>query len=68
MDASSPKPPANERCVRCGASFGCGAKAGHETCWCMDLPKILPVGEESCLCPDCLKAEIARRQASGGGA
>lgn len=57
-------------CPQCGAQFECGAKAGKSTCWCMDLPRIMPVpvdGEAACLCPDCLHRAI-ETQAMGGPA
>jgi hypothetical protein len=49
-----------ETCVRCRAEFGCGA-AGPGPCWCADLPAVMPLSDAGCLCPPCLKAEIARR-------
>ena len=76
MDRTSPAgvPAARETCSRCGASFGCGM--GQGSCWCAELPPLMPVprsGEASadgdgdpasCLCPPCLREEIARRQAA----
>ncbi len=54
-------PRANTTCRLCGATFHCGVDA--EACWCMEMPKIIPMGETtSCLCPNCLEREIARRQ------
>lgn len=60
-----------ETCARCGKTFGCGMKDGASTCWCAELPPALPVpveGEGACLCPDCLKAEIARAAGRPGPA
>lgn len=48
-------------CVRCGAEFSCGKSLGAKRCWCEDLPPVMPVTDEGCLCPDCLKKEIAGR-------
>ena len=63
------KPRPNAACPRCGAAFACAAASydppqGAEAfaCWCMDLPRIaMPDAPAGCLCPDCLKAEIAER-------
>ena len=48
-------------CVRCGVEFGCGNEEKKTSCWCADLPAVMPVTDEGCLCPKCLKAEISRR-------
>ena len=49
-------------CARCGAKFECGMTQGLSHCWCEDLPKVLPVKPgAACLCPDCLKKEIAEQ-------
>lgn len=54
--------PSTERCVRCGASFQCGALAGSDHCWCFDLPHMKLVEElGSCLCQTCLKQDIESR-------
>jgi hypothetical protein len=47
-------------CSRCGSSMTCGK--GQSTCWCADLPHIVPMPEQSagCLCRTCLQAEIDR--------
>jgi hypothetical protein len=50
-----------ETCARCKAQFGCGQAEGGGSCWCADLPPIMPVKGESCLCPSCLRAEVAAR-------
>ena len=48
-------------CPRCGMAFACGA-GSREGCWCMELPSLLPVAENSrCLCPDCLTLEIKEK-------
>jgi hypothetical protein len=52
-------------CAKCGASFGCGAK-DEKPCWCADLPKVMPLEEGDCLCPECLKKEISRTVARLG--
>jgi len=52
-----------EVCARCGAPFECGMKAGIEHCWCATLPPIAPrAAFANCLCPKCLREEIAMRQ------
>jgi uncharacterized protein (TIGR00290 family) len=59
------RPLAGEACARCGATFECGMKAGVERCWCADLPAIAPsTAYETCLCPRCLRGEIASRATS----
>ena len=50
-----------ETCVACGETFGCGNVEGKTSCWCADLPTVMPVTDEGCLCPKCLKTEIERR-------
>jgi hypothetical protein len=41
---------------------------GDDTCWCFELPHVLPVsgGEASCYCKACLEGLIAERQAPEG--
>jgi len=57
------RPLSGEACARCGATFECGMKAGVEHCWCADLPPIAPSAAFSnCLCPRCLRDEIATRR------
>ena len=52
-------------CPRCRQTFECGLSQSHETCWCFDCPRMMPVVENAdCLCPDCLKAEITSRMKS----
>jgi len=47
-------------CSRCGESFTCGLAAGEKSCWCAELPHIMPVDGAvgDCLCPQCLRGEI----------
>jgi hypothetical protein len=48
-------------CPICGAQFTCNAKARNRTCWCVNLPRIMPVpvdGKTECLCPDCLEKAV----------
>lgn len=59
-------------CPRCGKTFTCSFEAGHDQCWCADLPPIIPLagirfaGEDTeyqgCLCPDCLQLLIQQQQ------
>ena len=59
------RPLSGEACARCGATFECGMKAGVEHCWCADLPPIAPSAAfVNCLCPRCLRDEIATRHAA----
>lgn len=46
----------NSTCEICGTKFNCGAKTND--CWCLNLPKVMPVKGDSCWCPDCLKKKI----------
>ena len=50
-----------KRCARCAAKFVCGAAAETGRCWCAELPPIMPMTNEGCLCPKCLQEEIAQR-------
>jgi|SRR5438309_528174 len=56
-------------CAGCGTVFGCKAETGG--CWCADEPIYLsmppPGSMEDCMCPTCLRAEIARHQAERAG-
>lgn len=46
-------------CSRCGNKFECGHEQGKSTCWCFELPHVIPVDQaEHCLCPECLQKEI----------
>ena len=52
-----------EACARCDATFECGMKAGVDHCWCAGLAPIAPsTAFTSCLCPRCLRDEIATRR------
>ena len=53
-----------ERVCSCGAVFVCGREAGHETCWCFEKSRLVPVpaADASCLCPSCLDKAIAEAQ------
>jgi hypothetical protein len=52
-------------CARCGTVFDCGCSGGG--CWCTDEPYRLPMpapgSTDDCMCPTCLRAEAAKRQA-----
>jgi uncharacterized protein (TIGR00290 family) len=62
FDYCALRPLAADACARCGATFECGMKAGVERCWCADLPPIAPTAASAtCLCPRCLREEIASR-------
>lgn len=52
-----------KKCLRCAAEFPCGPASEKEPCWCASLPAVMPMSEAGCLCPKCLKEEIARRLA-----
>lgn len=62
---------ANKQCAQCGADFTCGISAGKSTCWCFDLPNVIPLdsiprdddAQAGCLCPACLQAKIDTRLA-----
>ena len=44
---------------RCGDGFGCGSSHPDFNCWCSVLPAIpLPLKEEECVCPACLKLAV----------
>lgn len=49
-------------CPSCQSEFTCEAKAGSTTCWCMQLPPIIELDEQSdCFCPTCLKKTVAEQ-------
>ena len=59
------RPAARQKtCGDCGTVFDCCTSTG---CWCSAEPYRLPMpapgSGEDCLCPACLRAEAARRQA-----
>ena len=51
-------------CPHCGRTFTCGMRAGHQKCWCADLPHQAPPqpAANACYCPDCLRETLSRRQ------
>jgi hypothetical protein len=58
-----------DRCARCGAEFCCGMTEGKSSCWCAELPAVMPVpkeGEGACLCPSCLREDVAKARLSMG--
>lgn len=58
-----------KQCPRCGVAFVCGADQETGHCWCAELPPIMPVTDEGCLCPPCLRQAVAallsQQQATG---
>ena len=49
-------------CDNCNSAFECGAGSPQSVCWCSTLPGIEIIEEgKDCLCPDCLKKEIANK-------
>ena len=53
------------RCTACGVAFECGRENRAPTCWCAELPRIMPLElQEACLCPVCLKARLRERIAA----
>ena len=65
----SPQPPTdagNKACIRCGTGFECGGALGKDTCWCAELPPVMAVTDEGCLCPACLRVEVEARLARAG--
>jgi diphthamide synthase (EF-2-diphthine--ammonia ligase) len=59
------RPLAGEFCTRCRATFECGMTAGLQHCWCATLPALAPSAAfATCLCPRCLRDEIATRHAA----
>jgi hypothetical protein len=63
-NASPTRPARVTACARCGAPFGCDLSG---QCWCAGVAFRMPLPDpgadaEDCLCPDCLRAEAARRQ------
>lgn len=89
--ASNANAKVDATCPQCGAGFHCGyqdeptggdTKTGVFSCWCMDLPSVLPVpsgrgasadgggvGMEGggCLCPRCLAARVEAAMAGRDG-
>jgi hypothetical protein len=61
LTMDTPKgPPRTKICSRCSAELTCGPAEGKTTCWCEELPPILPFTGEDCLCRKCAEAEVAR--------
>src|SRR5438046_8473177 len=55
----SAEAPQASRCARCGDTFECGTRAGHEPCWCAEFPALpAPTPGSGCYCPRCLKETI----------
>jgi len=52
-----------KRCPQCGVGFSCGALTASQTCWCHQLPRVMPLKTPhgDCLCPDCLRKAIQQR-------
>jgi hypothetical protein len=50
-----------ETCTACGETFGCGGAEGKTSCWCAELPAVMPLTDDGCLCPKCLKKELTSR-------
>ena len=58
MQSYDPKDKKQKICHQCQNKFDCNP----HNCWCAELPKIIPIKDgEDCLCPECLKKEIAKR-------
>ena len=52
-------------CANCGTSLFCGAVNGNAECWCMELPRVMPIDENaSCFCKNCLEKEIENKYAN----
>ena len=51
-------------CPSCGGAVECGMANGDETCWCCDLPHVLPVSgsDAKCFCKACLEKLIDGRK------
>jgi SAM-dependent methyltransferase len=48
-------------CSFCGAVFSCGSMDASQTCWCSQLPQVMPFAAATdCLCPACLKAQVEK--------
>lgn len=50
-------------CFNCGTELICGAENGDPTCWCDNLPNIMPLNAEanSCYCQACLEKELQKK-------
>src|SRR4051812_47921114 len=49
-------------CSICGRAFLCHAKSSDRKCWCAEFAALPPLAGRDCLCPDCLKRELAKQQ------
>lgn len=57
-----------KNCSSCGSEFHCGATEGAGnggeplSCWCAELPYVLPLpsANQDCLCPECLGKAITK--------
>lgn len=56
--------PDNSVCAQCARTFHCGM-GDDRPCWCAaEFPPVLSgAPDQGCLCPDCLRARIAGRDA-----
>jgi hypothetical protein len=56
-------------CPGCGGAVECGMANGDETCWCSELPHVLPLsgGDAQCFCKACLEKLIEQRKVSSFG-
>lgn len=67
MTAADASAAPNSTCLRCGASFRCGAldpqsAAQAQPCWCMAFPPVAsPTPGATCWCPACLAAQTGLR-------
>ncbi len=53
----------NSKCHICERHFTCDITNGCASCWCMTLPAVLPVSEDTkCLCQECLEKIIGRSE------
>ena len=56
-------------CSTCNRTFTCGLRETTEPCWCASLPPIASVDATAdCLCPECLRAKLARDGTGAGNA
>jgi hypothetical protein len=54
-------------CPACGQPAECGMAKGEATCWCFELPRVVPMpapaSEARCYCSSCLQRMIDERAA-----
>jgi hypothetical protein len=50
-------------CFNCGAELVCGALNGDASCWCVNLPNIMPLNADatSCYCQICLEKKLQKK-------